>query len=158
MARKSKIDNQGDPVLDEEVLMRLLCSPKFYDSVTGLVNPDAFDLRIFGNMEMEEYVSLFLKNKSIENGILEEHIQFGYKVSWPEANSYSGYGKFRCGDAREVHSMVEINPVKGKDKTHVGLFYRKSPTEYYLGPLPKDNPEVLQTLCGLADLLEVTKI
>lgn len=162
MCKKPKsIDDNGTPIDDNELLLRLLCSPQYYDEETGIVNVDAFDLRKLSKGGLEDYVSVNIKQKLVEENKFEDFCKKGFKLNWPEhdpQNVYYGVGEFLCKKAREVHSMVEINPLKGPDKSHVGLFYKKSDVEYYKGPLPKDNPEILELLNDLALLVHILKV
>lgn len=54
----AEIDRNSDLIDDEERLLRLLCSPKYFNKELNLVNADAFDLRTLRDGELEEYVSL----------------------------------------------------------------------------------------------------
>lgn len=154
------IDSSAEPIGNEETLLRLLCSPSYYNEEHGIVNADAFDLRVLKGGSLEEYVSLARLSCF---GSLEEYQQYlstaGYRI-WDDKEEaedhYYGYGIFNCADAREVHQMVEINPLVRGKKSHVGLFYKAPQGGYYCGPLPKDNVEVLEVLSDLADLLSVT--
>ena len=51
MRRDKKIDYSAESIADDEVIMRLLCSPLYYDETTGQVNIDAFDLRMMGRLQ-----------------------------------------------------------------------------------------------------------
>lgn len=154
------IDSTADSIGNEETLLRLLCSPSYYDEENNIVNVDAFDLRVLKGGSLEEYVSLARLSCF---GSDEEYQQYlstiGYGL-WDDKEDsedhYYGYGIFNCVDAREVHQMVEINPLVRGKKSHVGLFYKAPGGGYYCGPLPKDNVEVLEVLSDLADLLSVT--
>lgn len=154
-----QIDSTAESIKNEETLVRLLCSPSYYDEKTGLVNPDAFDLRILPSGKPEEYVSLQrLKMCPSGDEMNQKFCHLGH-IIWDEKGGndcFWGYGDFNCGDAREVHEMVEINPLKGHDKSHIGLCYKHPKGGYYVGPLPKsENDNLLEILSDLADLLSV---
>ena len=157
------IDSEALAVEDDERLVRLLCSPLYYDRQTGMVSPDAFDLRILGKNKdkPESYVSLgrmlYLDSKEKFDG----YVANGNKIKWPAHNPknvFAGYGMFLCGDARDVHEMVRVHPLKGSKEFHIGLFYVKADGTLYEGPLPKTDADVLEMLADLADLLEVTSV
>lgn len=150
-----------DSISDAEELLRLLSSPSFYDEETNLVTVDAFDLRVLKGGKREDYASLArLKCFLSEEDLAGYLSSVGYKI-WDdkkdEDNHYYGYGVFNCGDAREVHEMIEIKPLSNSAPTHVGLFYKKSDGSYYCGPLPKTDPDILEVLSDLASLLKVSK-
>ena len=143
---------------NSETLLRLLCSPLYFNEVLGIVNPDAFDLRTLPSGELEDFVSLGRKKYFDTEEKFNNYIQLGYQITWPAfnpPNQYTAYGEFNCGDAREVNQMVKIQLLK---KEHVGLYYVKQDGENYKGPLPKTDPEILDMLTDLADLLNVTRI
>lgn len=161
--RKSSIDKSAAIVENNEILLRLLCSPQFYDEQQGIVNIDVFDLRMLGsNGDIpEEYVSLG-RNKYLNSPEeFKKYLLLGNIIKWPPnepKNKFYGHGSFLCQDAREVHNMIEIHPLLKSKEYHIGLFYAKSENEYYRGPLPKDsNLEILEMLMDLADLLSVQK-
>lgn len=146
---------------NSETLLRLLCSPQYYNEALNVVNPDAFDLRMLSSDRPEDYVSLGRKIYLDAEESIDDYIQFGYRIKWPvfnPPNQYTAYGEFNCEDAREVHQMVEIKTLKKGPAWHVGLYYAKPNGEYYAGPLPKTDPEILDVLSSLADLLTVTRI
>lgn len=153
-----QIDYTGEGVLGSELLVRLLCSPLYYNTTTNQVNPDVFDLRMLGPKRdnKETYVSLIRKEKCIDEAEFYSVLEVGYdiwdKKSW-ENNSYYGYGTFVCQDALSVKDIIEIWPLVRSKEHHVGLFYAKSNDEYYEGPLPKDDPEILEMLVDLSDLI-----
>ena len=154
------INLECDSIKDDETLIRLLCSPLFYNKETNIVNIDAFDLRMFKSGKLEKYVSLARPSCFESEDALSKYLSEKGYVIWDdkknEENFYSAYGLFNCKEAREVHEMIEINPLIGTDITHIGLFYKNSDGGYYCGPLPKtDNPDILEVLSDLADLLEV---
>lgn len=155
-----KIDSEGIPVSDKETLIRLLCSPQYYNEDMNIVNPDAFDLRILNSGDYECFVSLGRVNGFQSQDDVDWYLSsMGYKI-WDDKcdseNHYYGYGTFECGDAREVHNMIEIHPLTGS-KSHIGLFYRHPDGGFYSGPLPKSDPEILEMLSDLSDLLDVKK-
>lgn len=155
------IDRKANPIGNDETLVRLLCSPRYFNMEVNSVNIDAFDLRILKSGDLEEFVSLArIKAFSNDNELSKYLATRGYKI-WDDKpkdeNNYYGYGIFNCKDAKEVHSMIEINPLIGNDKTHIGLFYRHPSGGYYCGPLPKTDIEILEVLSDLADLLRVEK-
>ena len=161
--RHSSIDIKAPAVGNDETLLRLLCSPQYYDEELDIVNADAFDLRMLGkNKDIpEEYVSLGRSKYLTTDEEFKEYLSFGDKIKWPEhkpQNVFSAYGKFMCSDAIEVHDMVEIHPLVKSKLYHIGLFYNKMDGSYYKGPLPKTNPDVLEVLGDLASLLEVSKV
>lgn len=160
---KDIIDHSASAVVGEERLVRLLCSPLYYDKETGIVNPDAFDLRMLGrNKDVPEtYASLGRKLYLDTKEKFDEYVAYGYKIKWPEydpQNVYVGYGEFLCGKALQVHDMVKIYPLNGGVPYHIGLFYAKSDGTFYKGPLPKTDAEILEVLSDLSDLLDVTEI
>ncbi|MBR5972921.1 MAG: hypothetical protein IK017_09775 [Paludibacteraceae bacterium] len=155
------IDAAAHPIEGEETLARLLCSPLYFNEKSKKTNPDAFDLRILPSGSLEEYVSLARIQKFVSDEEFNEYLATtGYKI-WDDKqndnNKYYGYGLFNCKEAREVHEMIEINPLTGKNKSHVGLFYKHSSGGYYCGPLPKTDPTILEVLSDMADLLDVRK-
>lgn len=155
------IDVTANPIDDGETLARLLCSPLYFDETSKIVNLDAFDLRRLPSGDLEEYVSLArIQNFDSKEGFNEYLATKGYEI-WDDKqndnNKYYGYGRFNCKEAREVHEMIVINPLIGKNKSHVGLFYKHSSGGYYCGPLPKEDPTVLEVLHDLSSLLEVQK-
>lgn len=161
IAESKDIDKNADPIEDKETLLRLLCSPQYFNEETNQVSLDAFDLRIFQNGDLEEFVSLARISSFSSQEEFDKYLSTrGYKI-WDDKpndeNSYYGYGTFNCKDAREVHAMIEINPLKGKDKTHIGLFYKHPSGGYYCGPLPKTDLEILDVLSELTDQLKVEK-
>lgn len=157
---RGSIDPNALPVNDDETLIRLLCSPLYYDAENDLVNNDAFDLRILKSGKLETYVSLArLKMFSSQDEINQYLSSAGYKM-WDDKDdceqNYYGYGVFNCGDAREVHDMIEVNPVNEGAPSHIGLFYKDDNGSYFKGPLPK-NEIINEVLSDLAELLEVKK-
>lgn len=150
------------PYIDNtETLLRLLCSPQFYNEVLDIVNPDAFDLRMLPSGQPEDYVSLGRKIYLDTEEEFNKYIQLGHRIKWPAfnpPNQYTAYGAFNYEDAREVHQMVEIKTLEKGPAWHVGLYYTKPNGEHYTGPLPKTDPEILEMLSDLADLLVVTRI
>lgn len=143
---------------NSETLLRLLCSPLYFNEVLGIVNPDAFDLRMLPSGELEDFVSLGRKKYFDTEEKFNNYIQFGHRITWPvfnPPNQYTAYGEFNCEDAKEVNQMVKIQLL---NKGHVGLYYVKQDGEYYKGPLPKTDPEILDMLTNLADLLNVIRI
>lgn len=155
------IDRSAEPIGNEEALVRLLCSPCYFNVELNIVNIDAFDLRTLQNGTLEEFVSLARINAFSSEKKLEEFLATkGYKI-WDDKpnveDGYYGYGIFNCRDAREVHSMIEINPLIGQNKKHIGLFYKHPSGGYYRGPLPKTDHEILEVLSDLANLLIVQK-
>lgn len=155
------IDYTGESVAESELLVRLLCSPLYYNEATNQVNPDAFDLRLLGPQrdKKEQYVSLIRREKCIDEDDFCSALEVGYdiwdKKTW-EDNSYYGYGTFVCKDALSVNDIIEIWPLAKSKEHHVGMFYAKSSDEYYEGPLPKDDPEILEMLVDLSDLIADT--
>ena len=162
MRTSKKIDYDAEAIGDGETMIRLLCSPLYYDRETHIVSAEAFNLRMMGRnqTEHEQYASLGRKPVLEEEGHLEDYLQLGYQVwdnkEW-EVNEYAGYGTFVCDEARKVKpSRIEINPLVGGNKGHVGLFYVKSDEEYFKGPLPKDQAEILEMLGELSRLIANT--
>lgn len=146
---------------NSETLLRLLCSPQYYDETLDIVNPDAFDLRILPSGHPEDFVSLGRKIYLDTKEKLNDYIDLGHRIKWPSfnpPNQYTAFGEFNCEDAREVHPMVDIKTLKKGPSWHVGLYYAKSDGGHYTGPLPKTDPEILEMLSDLADLLVVTRI
>jgi len=160
MRTSTDIDYDADKIDIEETLIRLLCSPLYYNEQTKQVNIDAFDLRMLGKYP-ETYVSLGRESKLEFKDQFKHFLEKGYQI-WnaKKKNKYFGYGEFECSQAVSISSKIEINPLKGNDKAHVGMFYAKNDSEYYAGPLPKNNPEILEMLYDLAQMLSkrVTKI
>lgn len=153
------IDGNTEPIGNDESLVRLLCTPLYFNKELKTVNADAFDLRVLKSGDNEEYVSLARVKAFVSEEKFDEYLATrGYRI-WDDnvtnENNYYGYGVFNCKDAKEVHSMIEINPLLCKDKSHVGLFYKHPLGGYYCGPLPKTNPEILEVLSDLADLIKV---
>lgn len=155
---ENNIDFDAEEIAGEEQLARLLCSPQYYDTERNIVNNDAFDLRILKSGVKEQFVSLGrLKFMPTEKD-LDAYLTLGERIKWPDhdpKNVFSAYGEFNCGDAREVHDMVRIHPLKGDNKKHIGLFYAKHDGGYFEGPLPKTDTDVLEVLSDLADLVSV---
>ena len=162
MRSDKKIAPQGVPVEDDELLIRLLCSPLQYDKETQQVSIDAFDLRMMGkNLDNpEHYASLGRRSAFVDNDEFQEYLQKGYSIwddkDWEE-NDYYGYGTFRCKDALDISERIEIHPLKGAAQ-HIGMYYAKNENEYYKGPLPKENLEVFEMLSDLADLINDTVV
>lgn len=160
MRTTPEIDYDADKIGSEETLIRLLCSPLFYNEQTKQVNIDAFDLRMLGKRP-ETYVSLGRKSKFIDEDQYKQFLEKGFRI-WnaKKTDKYYGYGEFQCSQALTISNAIEIHPLKGDDKAHVGMFYAKNDSEYFAGPLPKNNPEILEMLYDLAQMLsnKVTKI
>ena len=161
MRTHKEIDASAGCVGGTVSLIRLLCTPLYYNETTRQVNPDAFDLRLMGKNhdQKEPYVSLIRRDMfDDEEGFLSA-LQVGYAIwdnkPW-ETNKYYGYGTFVCQEALAVNDMIEVWPLLQSKEHHVGMFYAKSDDEYYSGPLPKDNPEILEMLSDLADLISGT--
>ena len=153
MRTSDEIDYNGEKVLDDETLIRLLCSPLFYNEQTHQVNLDAFDLRMLGKRP-ETYVSLGRKKEFDTETQFNTFLQKGFLIWNPKKkDKYYGYGEFLCTDALSVSKRIEINPLKGNDKSHIGMFYAKDENNYYSGPLPKNDPEILEMLSDLAAIL-----
>lgn len=158
MRTHKKIDSTAECVVGTEALVRLLCTPLYYNEKTHQVSPDTFDLRLMGKNQdqKEDFVSLFRRNKLDSEESFHSALQVGYSVwdnkSW-ETNSYYGYGTFFCQEALIINDMIEIWPLVQSKDYHIGMFYAKSDEEYYSGPLPKDNPVILEMLSDLADLI-----
>lgn len=152
---KSSCENILDFVENQEDLIRLLCTPDYYNEEIGMVTPDAFDLRNLGKRGPESYVSLGRCKYLDTQEKLEKYLKLG-DIIWrqhaKQKNTYYGYGIFCCQDAREVHDMVEINPVEEGGPEHIGLFYKKPEGGYYSGPLPKTE-EVIEMLGDLASIV-----
>lgn len=160
MRTSPEIDYDADKIGSEETLIRLLCSPLYYNEQTKQVNIDAFDLRMLGKRP-ETYVSLGRKSELLDEGKYKQFIEKGFRI-WnsKKTDKYYGYGEFQCSQALSTSDTIEINPLKGEDKSHIGMFYAKNDDEYFAGPLPKNNPEILEMLYDLAQMLsnKVTKI
>ncbi len=160
MRTTPEIDYDADKIGSEETLIRLLCSPLFYNEQTKQVNIDAFDLRMLGKRP-ETYVSLGRKSELLDEDKYKQFIEKGFRI-WnsKKTDKYYGYGEFQSSQALSISDAIEINPLKGDDKAHVGMFYAKNDKEYFAGPLPKNNPEILEMLYDLAQMLsnKVTKI
>ena len=160
MRTSPEIDYDADKIGNEETLIRLLCSPLYYNEQTKQVNIDAFDLRMLGKRP-ETYVSLGRESELATEDKYKQFIEKGFRIWNPKkTDKYYGYGEFRCSQALSINDAIEINPLKGDDKAHVGMFYAKNDDEYFAGPLPKNNPEILEMLYDLAQMLsnKVTKI
>lgn len=161
MRTHKKIDYAANTIEDSEHLLRLLCSPLYYDETTGQVNVDAFDLRMMGRLQdqPEHFASIGRDDLFNDDNERQNYLQFGYAV-WDDKgwnpNYYYGYGTFKAGDARRVSNRIEFWPLKRSATYHIGLFYAKSEEEYFKGPLPKDEPEILIMLSELAALIEKT--
>ena len=160
MREEDFIDNSAAAIEGKEELIRLLCSPLYYDEETQQVNVDAFDLRIFrkkGVLVPESYVSLGRMRMMADEKALNDYLQLGY-IIWKDKHKvndyYSAYGIFVCQCALQISNMIKIHPLKNSKLNHIGLFYVKSDNEYYKGPLPKNDVGVLEALTGLASLLE----
>lgn len=148
-------------VENSETLLRLLCSPLYYNETLNIVNPDAFDLRVLPSGAFENFVSLGRKKYFDTEEKFDRFIKKGNNIQWPSFNPpniYTAYGEFNCEDAKNVHRMVKIKTLEKGPNWHVGLYYTKPNGDYYFGPLPKTEPEILDVLSTLADLLDVTKI
>lgn len=160
MRTTPEIDYDADKIGSEETLIRLLCSPLFYNEQTKQVNIDAFDLRMLGKRP-ETYVSLGRKSELLDEDKYKQFLEKGFRI-WnaKKTDKYYGYGEFQCSQALSISDAIEINPLKGDDKAHVGMFYAKNDKEYFAGPLPKNNPEILEMLYDLAQMLsnKITKI
>lgn len=153
MRTSDEIDYNEGKVTDEETLIRLLCSPLFYNEQTHQVNIDAFDLRMLGK-HPETYVSLGRKKELGTEAQFNKFLQKGYQIwNTKKKDKYYGYGEFACAEALSISPKIEINPLKGNDKSHIGMFYAKDENNYYSGPLPKSDPEILEMLADLAAML-----
>jgi len=162
MRTSSKIDNSASPVMGGDLLIRLLCSPLYYDKETHIVSAEAFNLRMMGKdkTDKEQFASLGHKGNLDAEGKYNDYLQLGYRIwddkAW-EPNEYAGYGTFKCEDVRNVNpERVEIHPVVGGNKGHVGLFYAKDENEYFKGPLPIEEPDILEMLNDLSALISDT--
>ena len=124
MRADKDIDYDDAGVADNETLLRLLCSPLFYDEATGQVNADTFDLRMLGRQQKlpEHYVSIGRECKFSNAQEKLHYLQFGY--------------------------------VKNSAPYHIGMYYAESDEKYFKGPLPKNNPEILMMLTDLAAMIE----
>ncbi|MBO4772721.1 MAG: hypothetical protein J5595_09295 [Bacteroidales bacterium] len=153
MRTSDEIDYNEGKVSDEETLIRLLCSPLFYNEQTHQVNLDAFDLRMLGKRP-ETYVSLGRKKFLDTEAQFNTFLQKGFQIWNPKKkDKYYGYGEFMCAEALSISPKIEINPLKGNDQSHIGMFYAKDENQYYSGPLPKHDPEILEMLSDLAAML-----
>lgn len=160
MSRNSKkIDYEASPIGDEECLVRLLSSPLCYDKETNQVTVDAFDLRLLGRKEPyqeEQFASLSRRDLFADQSEFEAYLPIGFRI-WDDKEGcdqqYYGHSTFVCGDAKAISPIIEIHPIKGNDPKHAGVFYVKSDTEYYRGPLPKDDDNILEVLTDLSALL-----
>jgi hypothetical protein len=162
MRNCKEIDYKAEPIKKGDLLIRLLCSPLYYDKITHIVSAEAFNLRMMGKDKTvkEQYASLGHKENLEKEGKCEGFLQIGYHVcddkEWEE-NEYSAFGIFRCEDACKVNpNCVEIHPLLGDNKGHVGLFYAKDENEYYKGPLPTNDVEILEMLNDLSALIADT--
>ena len=161
MRTDKKIDYLSERIADDEVLLRLLCSPLYYDETTGQVNVDAFDLRMMGRTQdqPEHFASVGRDSKFKDDEERQHYIQLGYSIwndkDW-ESNTYYGYGTFVAGEARAINNRIELWPLQNSAPYHIGLFYAASCDEYFKGPLPKEDPEILAMLSDLAELIEKT--
>lgn len=160
MRKDDDIDYKAQAIGDEESMIRLLCSPQYYDKETHIVSAETFNLRLFKNNVPETYVSLGREEVMVKDGTLSDFLHKGYRI-WGNRknnpNEYTAYGKFCTGEARMVNeNIIEINPLIGDDKGHVGMFYIKSEDEYYKGPLPTDDAEIAGMLYDLADMIAET--
>jgi hypothetical protein len=159
MRQNNKIDYTAEPIGEEEFMIRLLCSPLYYDKATHIVSAEAFNLRMMGREANtpEQYASLGRKKVLEAEETLDGYLQVGYKVwddkAW-ETNEYTGYGTFLCADALKVNpKRIEINSLCGGQAGHVGMFYVKSETEYFKGPLPMEDAEIAEMLGDLSALI-----
>lgn len=159
MRQSKKIDYNAAPVGDGAVLIRLLCSPLYYDKETNIVSAEAFNLRMMGKKKAQEeqFASLGHKEFLIADNMYDDFIQLGYHV-WDdkegEDNEYVAYGTLLCQDAIKVKpDCIEIHHLAKGKKGHVGLFYAKNEDEYYKGPLPTNQVEVLEMLNDLSNLI-----
>lgn len=159
MRTDKAIDYQAPAIVDNEVLIRLLCSPLYYDETTGQINVDAFDLRMLGRLQNqpEHYASIGRDMKFANDDERQRFLQGGYAI-WDDKdwnpNSYFGHCIIHAGEARAVSDRIEFWPLKGGADYHIGLFYAKSFAQYFKGPLPKEKPEILAMLAELAELAE----
>lgn len=159
MRQSKEIDYKAEHIGGEEHMIRLLCSPLYYDKDTHIVSAEAFNLRLLGKdkSKPETYASLGRRKLLEEEGILDDFLQRGYKIwddkTW-ETNRYAGHGTFQCSEAININpKRIEINPLTDSDKGHVGLFYVKSENDYYKGPLPVEEAEISEMLSDLANLI-----
>ena len=160
MRTNHEIDYEAEKVGEKEMLIRLLCSPLYYDEQTRQVNIDAFDLRMLGKRP-ETYVSIGRKSELETEEKFKKFIEKGYRIwNTKKKDKYYGYGEFQHDKALSISNKIEVNPLKDEDKSHIGLFYIKNDKEYYTGPLSKNDPEILEMLYELAKMLSdrVTKI
>ena len=74
MRTTPEIDYDADKIGSEETLIRLLCSPLFYNEQTKQVNIDAFDLRMLGKRP-ETYVSLGRKSELLDEDKYKQFIE-----------------------------------------------------------------------------------
>ena len=151
----------SNSIENPETLLRLLCSPQYYNEELNIVNPDAFDLRMLPSGKPESFVSLGRKKYLATDEEFNKYIDLGRRIHWPvstPANQFTAYGEFNCEDAREVHQMIQIKALDKSNAWHIGLYYYKQNDECYEGPLPKTDPGILEMLSDLSDLLVVTRI
>ena len=155
MRTDKKIDYSASSVTNDEVLIRLLCSPLYYDEVTGQVSIDAFDLRMMGQKgnQPEHFASIGRDSNFVDNTERLHYLQAGYSVwdgkEW-NPNSYL----FFAGQVKAISKRIELWPLKQSAAYHIGLFYAASEDTFFKEPLPKDNPEILLMLSELAELIE----
>lgn len=82
MRTSPEIDYDADKIGSEETLIRLLCSPLYYNEQTKQVNIDAFDLRMIGKRP-ESYVSLGRKSKFIDEDKKKNFLKRGSVFGTP---------------------------------------------------------------------------
>ena len=95
MRTDHEIDYDAEKVGKKEMLIRLLCSPLYYDEQTCQVNIDAFDLRMLGKSP-ETYVSIGRKSKLETEEKFKNFIEKGYRIwNTKKKDKYYGYGVFQ---------------------------------------------------------------
>ena len=82
MRTNKKIDYSASSVTNDEVPIRSLCSPLYYDEVTGQVSIDAFDLRMMGQKgnQPEHFASIGRDSNFVDNTERLHYLKAGYSV------------------------------------------------------------------------------
>lgn len=70
----------SNSIENSETLLRLLCSPQYYNEELNIVNPDAFDLRMLPSGKPESFVSLGRKKYLVTDEEFNKYIDLGRRI------------------------------------------------------------------------------
>lgn len=148
------IDEEKDYVEDEEMIVRLLSSPKLYDTDTCRLNAAAFNLRTLRGKN-ETYVSLG-RERDMDNG-LSGYLERMPNIIWGKSRTqdYVGYIRSEAAEYRKDFPLNALFSVLEGSDDHAGLFFLTGDKRQCLaGPIDKSNADELKYYLVILELCE----